>query len=219
MCVNFGCGRGKFRFLGMGGWRLQAWSVSLVLCAAVFLQGCATNPEKIPVDAASEAQRLVFGAPEAVRTQFASQIGDCWFVGDGPLKGQYSFTMPAAEDSSEPSLIRIFRIDPEREEAFQVQFYPHNDNTVVATRNLGLPEGLASELETSVELWLMEPAKCRPEQESVAANASWAPSVHASDAPDDQSRGSPGADDGQRGAREGEIDMHEAELRARGAIE
>ncbi len=172
----------------------------------------------MPVHEASEAQRLVFGAPEAVRTQFASQIGTCWFDGAGPLRFDYSFTMPAAEDDG-PSLIRVFRLQPQREEVFQVQFYPHNDNTVVATRNLDLPDSLAKDLETSVELWLLEPSQCRLSEPEVASAGPWDPRLQRADAGEDELQLPPLAEDRVRVEEEDEIDMHQAELRARGAIE
>jgi hypothetical protein len=204
----------------MGVWRLRALNVSCVLFAALLSQGCATNPERVPVHEASEAQRLVFGAPQAVRTQFASQIGTCWFAGGGPLKNDYTFTMPAAEGADGPSLIRIFRLQPQREEVFQVQFYPHNDNTVVATRNLDLADSLAEDLETSVELWLLEPSQCRlSEDDALAGETPWDPRLQQADAGEDELR-LPKLDDAEAAEVEDEdVDMHQAELRARGAIE
>ncbi|WP_147361481.1 hypothetical protein [Dichotomicrobium thermohalophilum] len=186
--------------------------------AALLTQGCATNSERMPVHQASEAQRLVFGAPQAVRTQFASQIGTCWFAGAGPLKGDYTFTMPAAEAGG-PFLISIFRLQPEREEVFQVQFYAHNDNTVVATRNLDLPEELAEDLETSVELWLLEPSQCRLSEDAVAGETPWDPRLQQADADEDELQLPPLEDEEVAQAEDEDVDMHQAELRARGAIE
>jgi len=203
---------------GMGVWRLRAWNIRFILCAALLLQGCAANSERMPVQEASEAQRLVFGAPQAVRTQFASQIGTCWFAGSGPLKSDYTFAMPEAEEPGEPSLIRIFRLEPERAEVFQVQFYPHNDNTVVATRNVDLPDDLAEDLETSVELWLLEPSQCRISEDAVAGETPWDPSLQRADAGEDELQ-LPSLDDAQTAQDEQDVDMHQAELRARGAIE
>lgn len=203
----------------MGVWRLRALNVSLVLFVALLAQGCATNPDNVPVHEASEAQRLVFGAPEAVRTQFASQIGTCWFAGSGPLKTDHTFTMPAAEGADGPFLIRVFRLQPQREEVFQVRFYPHNDNTLVATRNLDLADSLAEDLETSVELWLLEPSQCRVSEETVAGETEWDPSLEQADAGEDELQ-LPRLEDGKAAqAGDEEVDMHQAELRARGAIE
>jgi hypothetical protein len=202
----------------MGVRRLRALNVSFVLCAALFAQGCATNSDRMPVHEASEAQRLVFGAPQAVRTQFASQIGTCWFAGTGPLRDDYTFTMPAAEQVGGPSLIRVFRLQPEREEVFQVQFYPHNDNTVVATRNLDLPDGIAEDLETSVELWLLEPSQCRIPEDQMAGESPWDPRLQQAEAGEDELQ-LPPLEDGAAQTEDEEIDMHQAELRARGAIE
>ncbi|RIA55550.1 hypothetical protein BXY53_0617 [Dichotomicrobium thermohalophilum] len=161
---------------------------------------------------------MVFGAPQAVRTQFASQIGTCWFAGAGPLKGDYTFTMPAAEAGG-PFLISIFRLQPEREEVFQVQFYAHNDNTVVATRNLDLPEELAEDLETSVELWLLEPSQCRLSEDAVAGETPWDPRLQQADADEDELQLPPLEDEEVAQAEDEDVDMHQAELRARGAIE
>jgi len=175
----------------------------------------------MPVQEASEAQRLVFGAPEAVRTQFASQIGTCWFDGAGPLTADYTFEMPASEDADEPYLIRVFQTGPERAEVFQVQFYPHNKNTLVATRNLDLPEDIAGELENSVELWLLEPSQCRFTSETVAGAAMANPALQQAKAGEDELQ-LPPLDDvaDTKAAEEAEdVDMHQAELRARGAIE
>jgi len=195
---------------GMGVRRLRVLKVGLILGAALLTQACSSSLDRMPVQEASEAQRLVFGAPQSVRTQFASQIGACWFGGTGPLKADYTFTMPEADDPSEPALIRIFRTASEREEVFQVQFYPRNDNTVVATRNFELAEDLAKELETSVELWLLDPAQCTANDAALAA-----PAGETSQSP----RAGPSQLDNAERQRQEEIDMHQAELRARGAIE
>lgn len=169
----------------------------------------------MPLQEASEAQRLVFGTPQAVRTQFASQIGTCWFSGTGPLREGYSFTMPDGRDDSEPLLIRIHRTAPERAEVFQVQFYPHNDNTVVATRDVDMPDDLAGELETSVELWLLDPAQCRFSDQPVAGNEMARSPLRRADAGEDELQlpplEEPQSDD--------DVDMHQAELEARGALE
>lgn len=190
---------------------MRALSVSLVLACAAVTGGCATSPETTPVQAESEAQRLVFGAPKAVRTQFASQIATCWFAAAGLLKEDYSFAMPDAAGPSAPLLVRVVALKPDRPEVFQVQFYPHNENTVVATRNISLPQDLAAELETSVQSWLLDPADCRTGGEEQVADA--------------ETRGD--AKDGRKASKsdaptvesDDEVDLHQAELRARGAIE
>jgi hypothetical protein len=185
-----------------------------MLCAVLLTQGCSTNDERMSVHEAAEAQRLVFGTPDSVRTQFASQIGNCWFGAMGPLREAYTFTMPTVEADGGPSVISIFRLQPERAEVFQVQFYPHNDNTVVATRNLDLPDELGQDLETSVELWLLEPSQCRLSEDAMAAQTGWDPSLQQADAREDELRLPPLAQD-----QDADGDMHQAELRARGAIE
>lgn len=203
----------------MGVLRLRSLRVSLVSALAVLLTACGGSPERMPVDEASEAQRLVFGTPEAIRTQFASQISTCWFAGRGPLAAEYSFTMPEGADPSEPLLISVFKSSAERAEVFEVQFYPHNDNTIVATRNLGLPATLADELDRSVEFWLLDPAQCRVNGEVVATGAGEEAGPSAAEA--DALR-LPPLQEGEAGRAEGaskDEDMHQAELRARGAIE
>lgn len=200
----------------MGVQRLRALRVSLVSVFALLLAACGASSERMPVDEASEAQRLIFGGPQAVRTQFASQISTCWFSGAGPLGIDYSFTMPEATDPHEPLLIRVFEGSAE---VFQVQFYPHNDNTIVATRNLGLPATLADELDTSVEFWLLDPAQCRLNGDVAAAGAGEQDGPAAAEA---QALQLPPLQDGEKPHRPGagdDHDMHQAELRARGAIE
>ena len=204
---------------GMGDRRLRFLRVSLVSALACVLAACGANPDRMPVDEASEAQRLVFGAPQTVRTQFASQISTCWFTGGGPLDADYSFTMPDTAAPSEPFLIRVFDNGEEQSEVFQVQFYPHNDNTIVATRNLALPATLAEELDRSVEFWLLDPAQCRVNAEEVTAGGA-DDSEGPSAAEADVLRLPPLQDgDARRAQGAGDEDMHQAELRARGAIE
>ncbi len=181
------------------------------------MQGCSSNPERMQVQEASEAQRLVFGPPQAVRTQFASQFGACWFDDGGPLGSDYTFTMPEAAGMAEPLLIRIFRLQPEREETFQVQFYPHNDNTVVATRNLGLSAAVSDELEKSVERWLLDPEQCRLEEPNMAEEGMGDTQIERAGVGDDTLQLPPLADPAAEDDED--VDMHQAELRARGAIE
>lgn len=202
----------------MGVRRLRALKVSFIMCVALVTQGCATTSERMPVQEASEAQRLVFGTPQAVRTQFASQIGTCWFAEGGPLKDDYTFTMPEAAEPGKLSLIRVFHLEPERSEVFQVQFYPHNENTVVATRNVDLPNQLAGDLESSVELWLLEPSQCRMSEDAVAGETPWDPQLQRAEAGDDELQVPP-LEDERAQSEDEEVDMHQAELRARGAIE
>jgi len=173
----------------------------------------------MPVDEASEAQRLVFGSPGSVRTQFASQISTCWFSEPGPLTAGYSFTMPDGATETEPLLIRVFDTASEREEVFQVQFYPHNDNTIVATRNISLSATLADELDSSVEFWLLDPAQCRVDGEVVAAESGAQETPSAAEA--ELLRLPPLANEAaeQDDVFSEQDDMHQAELRARGAIE
>ncbi len=171
----------------------------------------------MPVDEASEAQRLIFGHPQTVRTQFASQISTCWFDGAGPLNADYSFTMPDRGDNeSGPLLIRVFGEAPERAEVFQIQFYPHNNNTVVATRNFALPATLSDELERSVELWLLDPAQCRRDGDRLAASGAALPPAQQTE----RLQLPPLDNIEHRGAADAPVDedMHQAELRARGAI-
>jgi len=203
----------------MGVLRLRSLRVSLVSALAVLLAACGGSPERMPVDEASEAQRLVFGTPDTIRTQFASQISTCWFSGRGPLAAEYSFAMPEGADPSEPLLIRVFESGAERSEVFQVQFYPHNDNTIVATRNLELPATLADELDRSVEFWLLDPAQCRVNAAVVATGAGEEAVPSAAEA--DALRLPPllDADTRRAGDAREDDDMHQAELRARGAIQ
>ncbi|MFP4538615.1 MAG: hypothetical protein ACLFPA_09965 [Dichotomicrobium sp.] len=196
---------------------MRGFHIGVVFVLALVGQGCGTSSERMPLQEASEAQRLVFGTPQAVRTQFASQIGTCWFSGTGPLRENYSFTMPDSGDDSEPLLIRIHRTAPERAEVFQVQFYPHNDNTVVATRDVDMPDDLAGALETSVELWLLDPAQCRFSDQPVASRETGSTALRRADAGEDELQ-LPPLDEPQSDDDE-EVDMHRAELEARGALD
>jgi hypothetical protein len=126
--------------------------------------------------------------------------------------------MPDTAAPSEPFLIRVFDNGEEQTEVFQVQFYPHNDNTIVATRNLALPPTIAEELDRSVEFWLLDPAQCRMNAEAVSAGADDAEAPSAAEA--DVLQLPPLQDgDARRTQGAGDEDMHRAELLARGAVE
>lgn len=172
-----------------------------------------------------EPQRLSFGSPENVQTLFADRIKSCWFTEGGILPAGFSYQLAENDDGngSPHRLIRIYDETSGRAEAFQVHFYPHNDNTMIATRNVGLPPSLALELEVSIETWLLDPGRCRRDEVADPSAQLHTTGLSQGDRAAAADRdGAVQAVDVQAHKAEGdeaEEDMHTAELKARGAID
>lgn len=182
----------------------------------------------------SEPHRLSFGTPATVQAVVADRVKSCWFAEGGVLPAGFSFQL-APKDGDEngggPRLIRIYDESAGHIEAFQVHFYPYNDNTLISTRNLSLPEALARELQVSIETWLLDENRCPSKQ--IAAEQ--APAAPLAEAPADTRlhaagpAAAPPLAAGERLATAapekavkpdgGDEDLHTAELKARGAID
>ncbi len=140
----------------------------IAILAAGTVTACSKKDPTLDNVGGSEPSRLSFGAPQTVQASFLQKMKTCWFGGeDAPLQG-YSFQAAAATHgnpalTSEPvpvyQNIKIY--DHERQaEAFEVQFHKYNDNTLISTRNLGLPLELATKLRKDVETWILRNSDC-----------------------------------------------------------
>jgi hypothetical protein len=140
----------------------------MIAACAALLSGCSHTDQTLESVSGTEPQRLSFGAPEAVQATFLQKMKACWFGGsEAPLHG-YRFEAQTATHvnpmiSSAPvpvyENIKIYD-ESKQSEAFEVQFHKYNDNTLISTRNLGLPLELASKLKKDIETWLLRTSDC-----------------------------------------------------------
>ena len=92
----------------------------------------------------SEPQRLSFGAPPEVLHSFVEKMKLCWFNGSGAALSGYRFPTgerAAGEGDSADGYphVTIYGQDSSAE-AFEVQFHKYNENTLIVTRNVSLPQ-------------------------------------------------------------------------------
>jgi hypothetical protein len=126
---------------------------------ALLAVSCAKKDPVISRLEGAEPQRLSFGAPAAVQKSFIEQMQSCWFNGpSAPLSGFRYDTKPGvletANGLTELPQITITSDSGSAGQAFVVQFYPFNDNTLISTRNLSFPVELAGKLKRDVETWI-----------------------------------------------------------------
>lgn len=140
----------------------------IILLLMGALGACSRKDPTLENVSGSEPSRLSFGDPQTVQASFLQKMKACWFGDDdAPLHG-YSFQAAAAihnnpnlGDDPVPVYQNIKIYDHERNvEAFEVQFHKYNDNTLISTRNLGLPMDLAKKLKRDVETWILRTSDC-----------------------------------------------------------
>lgn len=133
----------------------------------------------------SEPQRLSFGDPKTVHTNFTEKVRSCWFSGSAPLLGGYRYDAVALSnaadippDAAETPHILIFvgeapAGEAQQKAAFEVEFHAFNGNTLISTRNLSLQSEMAARLKKDVETWVFGDKGCgSPSRSQVAAAAS-----------------------------------------------
>lgn len=138
----------------------------ILLGLAAGLGACSKKQPAIDNVTGSEPRRLSFGAPPEVQATFLEKIRACWF-GNGELKGYRYETMAVDPGPSRDPLVPVIpyqniKIYDEKtqREAFEVQFHPYNENTLISTRNFALPAELANKLKRDLETWILRSADC-----------------------------------------------------------
>jgi hypothetical protein len=133
---------------------------------ALFVSACAHTDATISRVEGSEPQRLSFGKPEAVEQAFAEQMKACWFNGPSALLAGYQYdtkpsTLETGTGLTELPQVTITSGSGPKAQAFIVQFYPFNENTLISTRNVSFPTELAARLKRDVETWIFgQQAQC-----------------------------------------------------------
>lgn len=139
----------------------------VVMVITSLLAACASKDPALENVSGSEPSRLSFGAPQTVQAGFLEKMKTCWFGDDEPLHG-YSFQAatanhgnPALGSAPVPVYQNIKIYDHERQtEAFEVQFHKYNENTLISTRNMGLPLEVAQKLRRDIETWILRNSEC-----------------------------------------------------------
>jgi len=150
---------------------IQQFALSaLVLSLAVAGSACSKKNSAISQLSGAEAQRISFGAPQTVHTDFYSKMLSCWFGGQQPLLNGYrtdtkpGLTSIAGERfPNSASAIRIFPDTGQGyrgDQGFEVEFHPYNENTLISTRNLSMPPELAAKLRRDIETWAFGRGDC-----------------------------------------------------------
>lgn len=140
----------------------------IILVMATLVVGCSKKDPTLENVGGSEPRRLSFGEPQAVQATFLEKMRFCWFTAEkAPLQGYRFETVTTTQETpgtpSEPVAVtqNIKIYDEARQaEAFEVQFHKYNENTLISTRNLGLPLELASKLKRDLETWILRTSDC-----------------------------------------------------------
>jgi hypothetical protein len=101
-----------------------------------------------------------------VQQTFTEQMKSCWFGGPQALLSGYQYdTKPAVMETSqgltELQQVTISAGEGPQAQAFVIQFYPFNENTLISTRNLSFPVELAARLKRDVETWVFSKGECQ----------------------------------------------------------
>lgn len=125
------------------------------------LVGCAKNKPSFARIEGSEPQRLSFGKPKVVQQVFVAKMKECWLAPPaGILAGSPYDLQPALTNTANGTLpLEQITIDKDGA-AFSIEFHSFNDNTLISTRNRGLPQELAVRLKRDVESWILERPGC-----------------------------------------------------------
>lgn len=140
----------------------------IILVMAALVVGCSKKDPTLENVGGSEPRRLSFGEPQAVQATFLEKMRFCWFTAEkAPLQGYRFETVTTTQETpgttSEPvAVIQNIKIydEAKQAEAFEVQFHKYNENTLISTRNLGLPIELASRLKRDLETWILRTSDC-----------------------------------------------------------
>jgi hypothetical protein len=112
----------------------------------------------------SEPQRLSFGAPPEVLHSFVEKMKLCWFNGSGAALSGYRFQTgeraPGEGDSAEGYPNVTIYGQGSSAEAFEVQFHKYNENTLIVTRNVSLPQDLLTKVKRDIQLWALSSRDC-----------------------------------------------------------
>ena len=134
----------------------------IVLGLALLASGCAKKDRAIERLDGAEPQRISFGDPVSVQSNFSEKMRVCW--SQSVLQG-YRFEAQGAT-SGEGTAGPVIRVYPENApagqvtDAFQIEFHPYNDNTLISTRNLAMPLEVATRMKRDIETWIFGSKGC-----------------------------------------------------------
>ena len=88
----------------------------------------------------------------------------CWFNGSGAALPGYRFETgeraPGEGDSSDGYPNVTIYSQGSSAEAFEVQFHKYNENTLIVTRNVSLPQDLLTKVKRDIQLWALSGRDC-----------------------------------------------------------
>jgi hypothetical protein len=201
---------------------MRVMALSALMIMACFAAGCSTTSQDISVSEDAEPQRIVFGDTRIVQANFAERMRVCWFAVGGALPEGYSFQVLDKVESGQPQAIHVFNDNDRRTPAFEIQFFSRHDNTLIATRNHSMPKPLADALELSIETWLMDSGQCRGPGMMAGARPFDSAQIQTTSYTPPASEAKPFVlpplDPPAEPQAETEVDMHRAELLARGEL-
>ena len=138
---------------------------AVILCLLALLpQACARRDPAVESLIGSEPQRLSFGAPPEVLHSFVEKMKLCWFSGSGGALSGYRFQAgeraPGEGDSADGYPNVTIYDQGSSAEACEVQFHKYNENTLIVTRNVSLPQDLLTKVKRDIQLWALSSRDC-----------------------------------------------------------
>lgn len=142
--------------------------ITILLLLALFPAACARKDPTVEGLIGSEPQRLSFGAPSQVLPSFVQKMKLCWFSGShAPLTGYRYETGERPADDGDSTRgatdgyqnIKIYS-ESGGAELFEVQFHKYNENTLIVTRNVSLPDELLTKVNRDIQLWTLNGSDC-----------------------------------------------------------
>jgi hypothetical protein len=140
----------------------RALICGIVLGLVLSASGCAKKDRAIERLDGAEPQRISFGDPVSVQSNFSEKMRVCW--SQSVLQGYRFEAQPGTGDTAGTG--PVIRVYPENAsagqtaDAFQIEFHAYNENTLISTRNLAMPLELATRMKRDIETWIFGSKGC-----------------------------------------------------------
>ena len=161
---NWATGGNGMRWLVMG----------VAMFAALVGVGCATKEPSFNLEG-SEPQTVAAGVPKAVRQAVLEKIKQCWLQAPNGVLAGYRYDLAASTETAgkTPAVeqIAISANGAGEGPSLAVNFHSFHGNTLITTRDFGLPPQLAAQLKRDIETWTLNAPGCNAPRDAASPSA------------------------------------------------
>ena len=137
--------------------------VGVAMLVALVVTGCATKEPSFSLYG-SEPQRVTFGLPKTVRQTVLEKIKQCWLDAPKGVLAGYRYDLASSTETAgaTPAVeqIAISKSGAREDPFLAINFHSFHGNTLIATRDGGLPPQLAAQLKRDLESWTLNAPGC-----------------------------------------------------------